>query len=190
MPPSASNPEDILRRTTELFEDVFEINNPEALASLDLTNTPARWLKMMEELTTPEDFTFTTFESDHDEMILASPIPFYSLCSHHIIPFIGSAHVAYIPQGKIAGLSKLARTVQYFMKGLWVQEDLTATIADYLVNRLDPLGVAIVMRAEHLCMTIRGAQSPGTQTTTSVMRGVFADHSRQARAEFLRLVSL
>lgn len=152
------------------------------------SRTPERFVKMLKELTTPKPFEFTTFESDHDEMIVVSPIPFYSLCSHHVIPFIGTAHVAYVPQGRLAGLSKVARTVQYHMRGLWTQEDLTSTVADYLQDHLHPLGVAVIMKAEHLCMTMRGAQSPGTQTTTSVMRGVFADHTRLARTEFLRLI--
>jgi GTP cyclohydrolase IA len=150
--------------------------------------TPNRFIKMLDELTTPEDFTFTMFDSSHDEMITVSPIPFYSLCAHHMIPFFGEAHVAYVPQGKIAGLSKIARTVKYFSHNLWVQEDLTWTIAEHLEERLEPLGVAVIMKGEHLCMTMRGVQSPGTKTTTSIMRGVFIDPKKQAREEFLRII--
>lgn len=150
--------------------------------------TPRRFAKMLEELTTREAFNFTTFESDHDEMVVVSPIPFYSLCAHHVIPFIGEAHVAYLPQGKIAGLSKLARTVQYHMRGLWTQEDLTTKIHDAIDEALEPLGVGVVMRAEHLCMTMRGAQAYGTKTTTSKMSGAFLDPSKQARQEFLELI--
>jgi len=150
--------------------------------------TPARFAKMLKELTTPEEFVFTTFDSNHDEMIIESPINFFSLCAHHVIPFYGSAHVAYIPQGKIAGLSKLARTVTSFAKGLWTQEDLTFAIAEDLEEKLEPIGVAVVMQAEHLCMTMRGARAPGTKTTTSIMRGAFLDPSKQARQEFLQLI--
>lgn len=181
--------EDMIAKAEDVLNWLVNLTRPTAPASLDLDNTPERWVKMMRELTTPKTFAFTTFESDTDEMIIVSPIPFYSLCSHHLIPFMGQAHVAYVPQGKIAGLSKIARTVQYHMRGLWTQEDLTRAIADTLIDKLNPLGVAVVMRGEHLCMTMRGAQSPGTLTTTSRMTGCFADHSKLARAEFLRLIS-
>lgn len=151
--------------------------------------TPKRFTKMLLELTTPEEFQFTVFKSDHNELIMESPIPFYSLCAHHIIPFYGEAHVAYIPQGKIAGLSKIARTVTSFAKGLWTQEDLTFAIAEHLEEALNPIGVAVVMQAEHLCMAMRGVRSPGTRTTTSIMRGVFLDPEKQARNEFLNLIN-
>lgn len=180
--------EEVLERAEQLLADLVGIDNPHAPPSLDFENTPRRWVRMMRELTTPEEFEFTVFESDHDEMIVVSPIPFYSLCSHHIIPFVGAAHVAYVPQGRIAGLSKIARTVQYYMRGLWTQEDLTNCIAKRLEQELEPLGVAVVMKAEHLCMTMRGAQSPGTMTTTSKMTGCFLDSNKQARAEFLSLI--
>jgi GTP cyclohydrolase I len=149
--------------------------------------TPARFVRMLRDLTTREEFTFTTFDNTEkiDEMITISPIPFYALCNHHVIPFYGNAHIAYVPDKSIAGLSKFARTVKYFARGLWVQEHLTAEIADFLEDKLNPLGVAVVMKAEHLCMTMRGAQTPGAITTTSAMRGVYADHSRTAKAEFL-----
>lgn len=150
--------------------------------------TPKRFIKMLDELTAPEDFKFTMFQSNHDEMVTVSPIPFYSLCAHHMIPFFGEAHVAYVPHGAIAGLSKIARTVKYFSRSLWVQEDLTWTIAEHLEERLSPLGVAVIMKAEHLCMTMRGVQSPGTKTTTSIMRGVFIDPDKEARHEFLRII--
>lgn len=154
-----------------------------------LVETPARYAKMMRELTTSDEFTFTTFESPHDEMIILSPIPFYSLCAHHLVPFFGEAHVAYIPQGRIVGLSKIARVVKYYSRGLWVQEDLSYTIADVLEQELKPRGTAVVMKAEHLCMTMRGVQSPGTKTTTSVMKGVFLDPEKRAREEFLQLIA-
>lgn len=151
--------------------------------------TPFRYLKMLGELTSSEPFQFTTFKSDHDEMVAVGPVQFYSLCAHHVIPFMGQAYVGYVPDGRIAGLSKLPRTVKHFMRGLWNQEDLTVAIADFLEKQLIPKGVAVVMRGEHLCMSMRGVQSPGTITTTSVMRGVFADHTRLARSEFLEFVN-
>jgi GTP cyclohydrolase I len=151
--------------------------------------TPRRLVAMLQELTTSEEFNFTTFESDHDEMIIVSPIPFYSLCAHHTIPFFGEAHVAYIPQGRIAGLSKIARVVKYYSRGLWVQEDLSWTIAEVLEEVLKPIGTSVIMKAEHLCMTMRGVQSPGTKTTTSIMRGVFLNPEKRAREEFLRIIA-
>jgi GTP cyclohydrolase I len=152
-------------------------------------NTPKRFARMLKELTTPEDFEFTTFDADGmQDMIVMQDIPFVSLCNHHIVPFIGVAHIAYVPRHKMVGLSKLARTVRYHSKALQVQEKLTHDIADYLVGHLDPLGVGVVMEAEHMCMTIRGVQTPGTKTTTSTMRGVFADHNRTAKAEFMSII--
>jgi len=152
-------------------------------------NTPKRFARMLKEMTTPEDFEFTTFDADGmEDMIVMQDIPFVSLCNHHIVPFIGVAHIAYIPIHKMVGLSKLARTVRYHSKALQVQEKLTHDIADDLEARLSPLGVGVVMEAEHMCMTIRGVQTPGTKTTTSTMRGVFADHSRTAKAEFMSII--
>ena len=178
-----------MKSAVSLAEDLLGlIVSEEDQDSEHFEGTPARFVKMLRELTTPEEFVFTVFDSKHDEMIIESPIPFYSLCAHHVIPFFGAAHVAYIPQGKIAGLSKIARTVVNMAKGLYTQEDLTYNIAEHLVEHLDPVGVAVVMRAEHLCMSMRGARSPGTMTTTSIMRGAFLDPSKQARQEFLALI--
>jgi GTP cyclohydrolase I len=145
---------------------------------------------MMQELTDVEahEFEFTTFESDANEMVIVHDINFVTLCAHHLVPFIGKVDIGYIPNGKIAGLSKLPRLVTQLSKGAWDQESLTKAIADNMEDRLEPLGVAVVVRAEHLCMTIRGVQAQGTTTTTSSMTGVFADHSRLARQEFLQLV--
>lgn len=168
----------------ELLEEYAGMESTQETA-----RTPIRFINMLRELTTKPDFEFTTFESDHDEMVIVGPIDFYSLCAHHVIPFIGQAWVGYVPDGRIAGLSKLPRTVQYMMRGLWNQEDLTHAVADMLEDNLKPKGVAVVMKAEHLCMTIRGAQAIGTKTTTSVMRGVFADHSRLARQEFMTFMN-
>lgn len=157
-----------------------------------MQDTPKRFVKMMKELTTQEEFEFTVFKNEQsiDQMVVVQDIPFYTLCAHHMIPFFGKAHIAYIPGDYIAGLSKFARTVRYFMRGLTVQEDLTQNICDFLVEKLvDPLGVAVIMRGEHLCMTMRGVQTPGTLTTTSALHGVFLDPSTKAREEFLSLVT-
>jgi GTP cyclohydrolase I len=153
-----------------------------------LKRTPERFAKMLSELTTPESFDFTVFESDVDEMVIVRNIPFYTFCAHHILPFHGVAHIAYIPNGKICGISKLARTVEYFSRDLNVQEELTSHIADFLTERLEPLGVGVVMEAEHLCMTMRGVEVPGAKTVTSSMTGVFRDPMKDARSEFLSLI--
>src|SRR5690606_30966395 len=108
------------------------------------------------------------------------------LCAHHLVPFHGTAYVGYVPGERIAGLSKFARAVKYQAKGFWVQEELTTAIAEMIEEELNPLGTAVVIKAEHLCMAMRGVQQPGVITTTSAMRGVFADHSRTAKAEFMQ----
>jgi len=151
-------------------------------------DTPKRFAKMIKDLTTKEEFEFTTFPSKHDDMVIIKDIPFHSLCAHHVIPFIGYAHIGYIPNGNIAGLSKFGRLVKYYSAALTVQEELTATIAQSIENTLHPKGVIVVMEAEHLCMTLRGVQMPGARTTTSVVHGVFAEHTRTAKAEFLKLI--
>jgi GTP cyclohydrolase I len=163
-------------------------------AGLDVTNphgaaTPARFVRMLQELTTPEPFKFTTFPAESQNMIMLKDIPFSSVCSHHVIPFVGYAHVAYVPNKLIAGLSKFARLIKASSRSLQVQESLTMQIADGIEHHLEPLGVAVIMEAEHLCMTIRGAQSPGTKTRTAEMRGVFADHAKTAKTEFLSYVN-
>ena len=154
-------------------------------------DTPKRFVKMLKELTTPEPFEFTTFDSEgmHD-MIIVQDLPFVSVCNHHVIPFVGRAHIAYVPDEVMAGLSKFARLTKYYAKSLQVQERLTVQIADRIQQELDPLGCGVVIQAEHMCMTIRGVQVPGTITTTSTMRGVFADHTRTAKAEFLSVIGL
>jgi GTP cyclohydrolase I len=158
---------------------------------LDVTSehgreTPRRFVAMLRELTTQVPFEFTTFSNREglDEMVVVKDIPFVSLCNHHIIPYMGVAHIGYIPCNKIVGLSKLARVVQFRAHSLSVQESLTYDIATFLQEQLEALGVIVVMEAEHLCMTIRGVQTPGTKTVTSSVRGVFAEHNRTAKAEF------
>lgn len=150
--------------------------------------TPARMVKMFKEMTTRESFEFTTFPAKTQDMVTLGPIPFYSLCAHHTAPFFGNAFVGYVPEGRIAGLSKFARAVKQQAKGFHVQEELTHDIAQYIQSHLDPKGVAIVLRAEHLCMAMRGVQQPGVVTTTSAMLGVFGDHSRTAKAEFMSII--
>lgn len=153
-------------------------------------DTPERFVAMLRELTTAESPKFTTFPANKmDQMVIVRDIRFVSLCNHHVVPFIGKADIGYIPKDKIAGLSKFARVVNFFAKSLQVQERLTEQIADFLVEALDPRGVAVVLEAEHLCMTIRGAQAPGTKTYTAVMRGFFNDHDRTAKAEFLERIN-
>ncbi len=158
-----------------------------------MKDTPKRWARSLKEMTTPQDFKFTTFEHDGDsEMVAVGPIKFYSLCAHHVLPFFGEAFVAYIPKGKVAGLSKLARVVKETSKGLWVQENLTTEIADLLEENLDPIGAAVVMKAEHLCMTMRGVKEPGARTTTSEMRGAFLTPTIEGanpREEFFGIIN-
>jgi len=150
-------------------------------------DTPRRFVQALKQLTEREDFNFTVFPNTESgsEMITLGPIPFYTLCAHHVVPFFGHAWVGYIPDKSIAGLSKFARAVKYLAKGFWVQEELTTEIADYIEDKLNPLGVAVVMKAEHMCMAMRGVETAGVITTTSAMRGVFSDHSRTAKAEFM-----
>lgn len=153
-------------------------------------DTPKRFTAMMKALTTREDFNFTVFDNEENvhDMVVLGPMPFFTLCAHHIVPFYGRAFVAYVPGDRIAGLSKFARAVKYISKGLWAQENLTHALADFLEDKLDPKGVAVVMQGEHLCMAMRGVEMQGVMTTTSAMRGVFADHDRTAKAEFMAFV--
>ena len=168
----------------------------ELLASLgvdlsleDVRETPRRVAAMYQELLTPEAFNFTTFENSarYDELVLVRDIPFVSLCAHHLLPFSGHAHVAYIPGDRIVGLSKLARVVQHFAKALQVQERLTKQVADLVQSELRPKGVGVVIEAEHQCMTIRGVQAIGTKTVTSTMYGLVRENVA-TREEFLSLV--
>lgn len=148
-------------------------------------DTPKRFVAMLRELTTPPEIKWKDFPAEGDEMVTVGPIPFTSLCNHHVVPFIGHAHVGYVPDQTNAGLSKFARVVKHFAAGLQVQERLTTQVANFINLKLEPKGVIVVMEAEHLCMTIRGVQSPGTVTRTTAVKGVFADHTRTAKAEFL-----
>lgn len=153
-------------------------------------NTPARLVASLREFGDREgsSFTFTTFEATSDEMIILSGIPFYTLCAHHVVPFYGQAHIGYVPRDTIAGISKLGRAVKFVAKGLWVQEELTSAIHDFLDEKLLPRGLAVVLQAEHLCMAMRGVQMPGVITITNRMSGVFGDHTRTAKAEFMEMI--
>lgn len=151
--------------------------------------TPARVAKAWAEMLSPEPFTATTFENDggYDELVVVKDIPFWSLCEHHLLPFHGVAHVAYLPGERIVGLSKLARVVDTFARDLQVQERLTTQVADWLTETLQPKGVGVVLEAEHLCMVVRGVKKSGSRTVTSALRGLLRDDAR-TRAEFLGLV--
>jgi len=158
-----------------------------------LKDTPRRVADMYEEIfagmkkNASDDLT-VFFEKEHDEIILLKDIPLYSVCEHHMVPFIGTAHVAYIPaDSRITGLSKIARVVDTFSRRLQVQERLTTEIADTLMKKLQPKGVLVVIEAEHLCMSMRGIKKPGVVTTTSAVRGVFRS-SQKTRSEALTLI--
>jgi GTP cyclohydrolase IA len=161
-----------------------------------LRETPRRVARMYEELTAglhsdPSEVLQVVFEEGHDELVMVRDIPLASICEHHLAPFIGKAHVAYIPneRGQITGLSKLARVVDGLSKRPQVQERLTSQIADALVERLDPQGALVVIEAEHLCMTTRGVRKPGSITVTSAVRGVFRA-SMPTRLEAMNLIGI
>lgn len=159
-----------------------------------LLKTPARVARMYEEVFAglaedPHRHFVTTFDEGHQEMVLERDIPFYSMCEHHLVPFFGKAHIAYIPavDGRICGLSKLARLLDAFAKRPQVQERLTSQVADTLMEELHPQGVLVVLEAEHLCMSMRGVKKPGSKTTTSAVRGVF-ERRHATRSEALNLI--
>ena len=158
------------------------------LTDESLRETPRRMAAAYAELLTPEPFHATTFPNDghYDELVLVRDIPFHSLCEHHLLPFVGVAHVAYIPAERIVGLSKLARVVDHFARSLQVQERLTTQVADWFERELSPKGVGVVLEAEHTCMSLRGAAKPGTRTVTSALHGLVRDDPR-TRQEFLTL---
>jgi len=159
-----------------------------------LVRTPDRVADMYEEIFAglvedPAQYLSVRFEADHDEMVMVRDIPLYSVCEHHLVPFIGRAHVAYIPgdDGRIIGLSKIARLVDTFAKRPQVQERLTTQIADQLERTLEPSGVFVVLEAEHLCMSMRGVRKPGSLTLTSAVRGLFKSNPA-TRAEAMSLL--
>lgn len=158
-----------------------------------LVETPARVARMYEEIFSGlEDDPsrhLKLFDESSEEMVVVRDIPLYSMCEHHLIPFLGKAHIAYIPSnGKVIGLSKLARIVDSFARRPQLQERLTGQIADFLYDNLEPMGVAVVVEAEHLCMTMRGARASGTKTMTSALRGTMRSDAR-TRAEAMSLLT-
>jgi GTP cyclohydrolase IA len=158
------------------------------LGTESTSRTPQRMALAYAEMLTPRPFDLTTFPNDeqYDELVLARAIPVQSVCEHHMLPFVGTAHVGYLPGERILGLSKLARVVEMFARRPQVQERLTRQIADWLQAELRPRGVAVVVEAEHMCMTLRGVRATGTMTTTSSLVGTLRDDPR-SRAEFLVL---
>jgi GTP cyclohydrolase I len=158
-----------------------------------LVETPKRVAKMYAEVfqglgKNPEDEITAIFNEMHEEVVIVKDIPFFSMCEHHLVPFFGKAHVAYIPtNGRVTGLSKLARVVETVARQPQLQERITSTIADTLVKKLEPKGVAVIVEAEHMCMTMRGVKKPGASTITTAVRGLYQDDPT-ARAEVFSLM--
>ncbi|MCL4491022.1 MAG: GTP cyclohydrolase I FolE [Nitrospirae bacterium] len=157
-----------------------------------LKDTPVRVANMFAEifagLESPAEDLLKPIEGEsHDEMVLLKDIPFYSVCEHHLLPFIGKAHIAYIPSGKIVGLGELAKTLEHLAKRPQVQERLTAQLADMIMDKLNPRGCMVVIDAEHLCMSMRGIKKPGSKTVTSAVRGIFRS-KQSTREEMLELI--
>lgn len=160
-----------------------------------LKDTPARIARMYEEIfaginENPKDHIKVYFQEEkYEELVLVKDIPFYSTCEHHLVPFFGKAHVAYLPKdGRLCGLSKLARVVESVARRPQLQERITGTVADALMDTLKPYGVVVVLEAEHMCMTMRGVKKPGSQTVTSAVRGLF-NKDVKARAEVMSLIN-
>jgi len=179
--------ERVARAVREILEAIGEEPGREGLRE-----TPRRIAEMYEELFAglhqdPRDVLSTGFQESHREMVILKNIPFYSLCEHHFLPFHGQAHVGYVPEGRIVGASKIARAVDILAQRPQLQERLTGQIADAIMEGLSPDGVAVVIEAEHLCMTMRGVQKPGTTLVTSAIRGGFRRRA-VTRSEFLALV--
>ncbi|CAG1009832.1 MAG: GTP cyclohydrolase I FolE [Candidatus Methanoperedens sp.] len=156
-----------------------------------LRETPRRIAQMYEEIFNgynDMDFNLTVFDNPgYDEMITESNLYFYSMCEHHMLPFFGTAHIGYIPNGKIFGLSKLGRIVDFYAKKLQLQERMTTEIADFLMEKIEPKGCIVVVEAEHMCMSMRGVKKPDHRTITSAIRGIFKE-MKGSREEFLRLI--
>ncbi len=154
-----------------------------------LRETPRRVAAAYVEMLTPQPISMTTFpnDADYDELVVVRDVPFHSLCEHHLLPFHGVAHVAYLPGERIIGLSKLARVVELYARELQLQERLTMQVADCLDQHLKPKGVGVVIEAEHLCMSLRGVQKIGARTTTSALLGLLRDDAR-TRQEFLSIL--
>lgn len=181
------NREKIEEAVRLLLDGIGEDGNREGLRE-----TPERVARMYEELFAgmedkAGEHLSKTFAAENNEMIIEKDISFYSLCEHHLLPFFGKVHIAYIPDGKVAGLSKLARTVEVFARRLQIQERMTAQIADAVMESLNPRGVIVLTEAEHMCMTMRGVKKPGSSTVTIVSRGEF-EKEEELKNRFLLLV--
>lgn len=180
--------EKIKQAVRMILEAVGE--NPDREGLLD---TPKRVAKMYEEafegLRVDEEHYFETiFSENHEELVLVKDIPFYSMCEHHLVPFYGKAHIAYLPKGgRVVGLSKLARALEAVARRPQLQERITSTVADAIMKKLEPQGVLVVVEAEHMCMTMRGVKKPGAKTVTSAARGIYQQDA-VARAEVLNLI--
>jgi GTP cyclohydrolase I len=178
--------------TQELYRELL-LRIGEDPARDGLIDTPERMEKSMEFLTRGYAMDVKTvlhealFEVEYDEMVIVKDVEFYSLCEHHLLPFFGKAHIAYVPNGRVIGLSKIPRVVDVFARRLQVQERLTTQIADAISDAIDPQGVAVILEAQHLCMMMRGVEKQQSATVTSAMRGVFKTQL-QTRNEFLSLV--
>lgn len=158
-----------------------------------LRDTPKRIARMYEEicggmLESPENHLSRTFTAEHSEIVMEKDITFYSICEHHLMPFYGKVHIAYIPDGKVVGISKLARTVEVYARRLQIQEQMTTEIADAIMTYLSPRGVMVLVEAEHLCMTMRGVKKPGSKTQSVATRGVFSQ-DMQLRQTFYMLLN-
>ena len=177
-----------IQRLTEAAREILEAIGEDPSRE-GLLNTPLRVARMYAELfeglhANPADQLSAVFSEDHQEMVVVRDIPFYSMCEHHLLPFHGVAHFGYLPNGRIVGLSKIARLVDCLSRRPQVQERLSGQIVDTFCDVLAPLGAGVVMEAEHLCMTMRGIKKPGSRMVTSALRGVFRD-SAETRGEFL-----
>lgn len=161
------------------------------LGQESVAGTPARVARSYAELLFPPPFDLTTFPNDggYDDLVVTRDIPFHSLCEHHLLPFVGVAHVGYLPGERILGLSKLARVVEHFARRLQIQERLTSQVAHWLDERLSPKGVGVVVEAEHLCMSLRGVRAEGARTVTSALHGLVR-HDQRTRAEFLAVTGV
>ena len=192
-----SNKEDITDQVNEqIIQELIDIIGDDPLRE-GLRDTPKRVLKAYKELfggykQSPADVLGTTFSEgiDTTQMILVRDIPFVSFCEHHMLPFKGMAHVAYLPHDRVVGLSKIPRVVDVFAKRLQVQERLTDQIADAIQDVLQPLGVGVIIRSEHTCMTMRGVRKNGTSMTTTALRGSFLNPAQGHREEFYRMLSI
>jgi GTP cyclohydrolase I len=190
-PPAHLDAEPDLERIESAVREIIAAIGEDGLRE-GLLDTPARVARMYAELfeglrIDPTEYLKVGFEAGHDEMVILRDIPFYSICEHHFMPFHGAAAVGYIPDGRVVGVSKLARLVEGYARRPQLQERLTSQVADALMDTLQPDGVAVVIEAEHLCMTQRGIKKPGSRMVTSATRGTFRKND-VTRAEFLSLV--